>query len=349
MRILYGVSGEGFGHSSRAKQIIPFLLKKGHELMIVTYGQAYQVLKNYLGIKILKVEGIELFFEDKELSLKKTFDRGLKTIGKNIQDFKKIKEKVERFNPDVCISDMEPIVPIIRMAYGLPLICLDNQHRLTHLKLNVPKKYIKDYLIARYAVSKVVSRADFFIILSFVKGGINKNRAKVRIVSPVLRDEVLRLKSKRGEFILVYLTKPNKDILKALRKTKERFVIYVYGMNECKKEGNLEFKKIGGEFLKDLAGCKGIIASAGFTLMSEALYLKKPYFAIPLKGQFEQTLNALFLKKAGFGDYSEEPSEKEINLFLNSLERYEMKLAKHKTKPNEVLKVLGKVLKKFSI
>src|SRR3989344_3889696 len=180
MRILYGVSGEGFGHSSRAKQIIPFLLKKGHELMIVTYGQAYQVLKNYLGIKILK-------------------------------------EKVERFNPDVCISDMEPIVPIIRMAYGLPLICLDNQHRLTHLKLNVPKKYIKDYLIARYAVSKVVSRADFFIILSFVKGGINKNRAKVRIVSPVLRDEVLRLKSKRGEFILVYLTKPNKEILKALR------------------------------------------------------------------------------------------------------------------------------------
>jgi UDP:flavonoid glycosyltransferase YjiC (YdhE family) len=41
-----------------------------------------------------------------------------------------------------------------------------------------------------------------------------------------------------------------------------------------------------GRYLEELKACKAIIATAGFTLMSEALYLKKPYLALPLKGQF---------------------------------------------------------------
>ena len=38
MRILYGVCGEGFGHSSRAKEIIKHLENKGHTILIITYG-----------------------------------------------------------------------------------------------------------------------------------------------------------------------------------------------------------------------------------------------------------------------------------------------------------------------
>jgi UDP:flavonoid glycosyltransferase YjiC (YdhE family) len=33
MRILYGVSGEGFGHRSRARKIIPYLESRGHEIL----------------------------------------------------------------------------------------------------------------------------------------------------------------------------------------------------------------------------------------------------------------------------------------------------------------------------
>ncbi|MBU0760680.1 MAG: hypothetical protein KJ600_02350 [Nanoarchaeota archaeon] len=44
MKTLYGVAGEGLGHSSRAMEVIPFLEKKGHEVLVVTYGQAYDVL-----------------------------------------------------------------------------------------------------------------------------------------------------------------------------------------------------------------------------------------------------------------------------------------------------------------
>ena len=66
MKILYGVAGEGFGHSSRASVIGDYLQKKGHEIKIVTYGQAYEVLKDKFDI--FKVRGLHLIFEKSVLS-----------------------------------------------------------------------------------------------------------------------------------------------------------------------------------------------------------------------------------------------------------------------------------------
>ena len=43
-RIVYGVSGEGSGHSSRASEIIPFLLDSGHEVKVVSYNRGYNNL-----------------------------------------------------------------------------------------------------------------------------------------------------------------------------------------------------------------------------------------------------------------------------------------------------------------
>jgi uncharacterized protein (TIGR00661 family) len=50
-----------------------------------------------------------------------------------------------------------------------------------------------------------------------------------------------------------------------------------------------------------LSTAKAVIATAGFTLMSEALYLGKPYLAFPMQGQFEQHLNAHMLDLLGYG------------------------------------------------
>jgi len=43
------------------------------------------------------------------------------------------------------------------------------------------------------------------------------------------------------------------------------------------------------------------MATAGFTLMPEAFYLRKPYLAFPMRGQFEQELNAHWLAKLNYG------------------------------------------------
>lgn len=54
-------------------------------------------------------------------------------------------------------------------------------------------------------------------------------------------------------------------------------------------------------FLTDLARCKAVMATAGFTLMTEALHLHKPYLALSMRGQFEHEINAVFLVQSGYG------------------------------------------------
>ncbi len=55
-------------------------------------------------------------------------------------------------------------------------------------------------------------------------------------------------------------------------------------------------------FLADLAACRAVVATAGFTLLSEALHLGKPVLALPNRGFFEQTVNALALREQGRGE-----------------------------------------------
>ena len=43
--IIYGVSGEGFGHSSRAREMLSHLVKSGHTVKVVSYDRGYRSLK----------------------------------------------------------------------------------------------------------------------------------------------------------------------------------------------------------------------------------------------------------------------------------------------------------------
>ncbi len=343
MKILYGLSGDGFGHSSRARSIIPYLEKKGHKLKILTYGRAVKILKKQ-GFDVLEIYGMEMKFKQAKLDKTSTTKESLKSFLTNIKKSKKIHSLMKE-SFDLCISDMEPLVPILSFWYRLPLLSIDNQHRLVNLELKIPKKYLRDYRIAKFVTESFVARADWYIITSFTKSKIKKKyQGKTYIVPPIIRPEVKKLKAKKKNKILVYLTRKNARLLNILKNFNEEFVIYGYDVE--KKQNNLIFHKSGDKFLRDLAECKAIIATAGFTLISESLYLKKPYFALPLEGQFEQVLNALFLKNAKLGDYSEKPEKEKISDFLANLKKYDERLKKYSPDYDLLFKTLDKVLKK---
>ncbi|MFZ5955587.1 MAG: MJ1255/VC2487 family glycosyltransferase [Nanoarchaeota archaeon] len=337
MNILYGVSGVGFGHSSRALVVADYLEKKGHNVLILTYGQAYKVLKKRF--KVFKVSGLTLIFSRGILKKQKTVEYNAKNFSKNLFRFRKFNKLMQEFQPDLCIADMEPIVPILSFWYKKPLVCFDNQHRLTNINLNIPKKYYPDYLMAKAVVHRFVSKADFFIITSFADEPVkNKNSF---VVFPIIRDEVKKIKGCEKDKVLVYLSRPNNNLIKILRRIDEKFVVYGYNKNE--KSKNLEFKT-SQSFLQDLSECKAIIATSGFSLISEALYLRKPYLGIPLKGQFEQILNAIFLEQSGFGAFSEDLTEEDVRKFLSNLGKYKKNLKKYKPDFNRLYKVWDKVL-----
>lgn len=342
MKILYGLAGEGFGHSSRALTIIPFLQSQGHQVQVLTYGQALAVLKNKF--PVFKIHGSHIEFTRGKVNYYKTLTKNIERNLKNLKNSKKFHQLIKSFQPDIIISDMEPISPILSNLYSIPLISLDNQHRITNLQLKVPQKYYKDYLAAKFIVNLFCRHADFYIITSFTPSKVIKENSY--IVPPIIRPEIRALKPTYKNKILVYLTKKDPQVIKELQKVNAQFILYGFNKNTTQK--NLQFKT-RESFSQDLKECRAIIASAGFTLMSEALYLKKPYLALPLKGQFEQTLNALFLKQAGFGDFSENLKASEILSFLEKLENYKKNLNKYSPDYNLIFKTLEKTIKKLKV
>ncbi len=84
-------------------------------------------------------------------------------------------------------------------------------------------------------------------------------------------------------------------------KTSIHFVIHL-GVKKEGREGNLLFKAKSEEgFLDDLATCAYVVCGGGHSMISEALYFGKPVISFPIKGAFEQYINALYLERLGYG------------------------------------------------
>jgi uncharacterized protein (TIGR00661 family) len=125
-----------------------------------------------------------------------------------------------------------------------------------------------------------------------------------------------------------------------LKQVRCKFVAYGFGIEG--QEGNVLFKKPSMDgFLRDLAGTKAVIANAGFSLISEALHLGKPYLAIPVKNQFEQTFNAYYVDKLGYGAWREDLGKEQIESFLFNLPFYSENLLSYPRASNGA--ILAKV------
>ena len=69
-----------------------------------------------------------------------------------------------------------------------------------------------------------------------------------------------------------------------------------------------------------MARCKGLVCTAGFESISEAMYLNKPVFMIPTEGHFEQISNAMDAASVGAGIYA---SEYDLSRFLKYIPSYQ--------------------------
>jgi uncharacterized protein (TIGR00661 family) len=98
-------------------------------------------------------------------------------------------------------------------------------------------------------------------------------------------------------------------------------------------------------FIDDLRTARGVIASGGFTLMGETVYLRRPMLAVPIGGQFEQVLNARYLEAEGYGLAADELTSERLAEFLERLPDFERRLAGYHQQGNvELLAKLDDIL-----
>ena len=338
MNIVYGVSGEGLGHVFEALEIVPRLRSEGHRVKVLTYGD--RACDALAGFAPLRIAGLPLYFGGRGLSLRQTLLKNRGLPGFYLRHGRRIQAEVAAFQPDVFLTAYEPYTTYLAQALKKPLISMDNQNELLHRPPPRAQRGFP-YRLACLATRLCTRGASYYIVKSFHKTSVTGGH-RIRLVAPLIQAETRRLQPTDEGPVLVYLTKPNPGLVEVLRQVDADFVIY--GDHLTRDEGRLRFRTQGPGYLPDLSRCRAIVATTGFSLIADAIYLKKPYFGVPLKGQFEQTQNAHYLRAAGIGAFAEDPNPASLARFLADLPTYRRALAALHFDPEEQAEVLVELL-----
>lgn len=345
-KILFGICGISNGHCSRQLPVIKHMLDQGHEVLIFTYGDGLNYFNNRLPLnarlKIIPVVNPYYIGTPKGVDFELTANSE-----KNNIDFTKINSlaihqaAIEFGRADLVISDYEMVAAQYAYTKNIPLITLDQQS----------KYLVGDFSLMLNGTSFIdeVERLSLFfpkakkrIAVSFfsVDKGQRKSEFNVEVISPMIRDEVLDAKGfpkSEKPTILVYVTaqqlgdQPVEDwihtIQNALPKNYEAHLFLPQRLNLPSNEDQLYFYHHGDKkFDPLLFSCHGIITTAGHNLLSEAMYLEKPVFALPLP-LYEQQLNAHIIEEGGFGLSRADLKVGDLSIFFGNLTLYSKNIA----------------------
>ncbi|UQA56658.1 MJ1255/VC2487 family glycosyltransferase [Polyangium aurulentum] len=342
MKILYGVVGEGMGHAMRSRVMLEHLVGQGHELEIMASGRAVEFLKKrFEGVN--RIHGLHMIYEENRVRRGKTFLSNAVAsaagLPKNIAAYFDL---IKDFRPEMVISDFESWTYLYAKMHRLPIISVDNMqilNRCTHGP-DILRGDDAEFHIARLFVKGKLPFCDHYLITSFFRPPIRK--PKTSLFPPILRPEILSADRRRGEHLIVYQTaEGNTSLSDTLTRTGLECRIYGMrrGITEEQVEGNLRYRPFSeAGFIDDLASARGVIAGGGFTLMGEAVYLRKPMLAVPIRHQFEQVLNARYLEKDGYGKAADSLDDPATILdFVDAIPQCEEKLAGYSQDGNRLI------------
>ena len=200
------------------------------------------------------------------------------------------------------VSDHEPFVARAAQRLGVPVVALSHQLVLTEARPRVPPRHALSALGTRLGIGVLAPpRPEAAVVPSFFFPPPRPGSRAV-FVPPILRGDVLATRPEPGDRVLVYVNDGAgwARLLRTLGAVDAAFD--VYGLDAQPAPPNVRLRPPSrAGFLADLAAARAVVATAGFTLLSEALHLGVPVLALPNRGFFEQVVNALALREQGRG------------------------------------------------
>jgi len=330
--ILYGVNGEGAGHSTRAKEVLSHLVARGHTVHVASFDRGLRNLKEHFDVT--EIFGFRFAYVNNRVRYQRTIAKNLITVPQAAKSLARLKHIVDEQKIDLVITDFEPLTCHVGHNRGLPVISIDNQHCLTNAVVSYPKEYRRDAAAAKLVTRLMTPRADAYLVISFFAAPVRKRNTF--LFPPLLRQEILDASPVEGDHVLVYVTSPAPALAKLLGSVRCRFVAYGFAREGL--EGNILYKKPSLDgFFGDLVSARAVVANSGFSLVTEALHLGKAYLAVPVNHQFEQVFNAYWLEKSGYGAYWDELNKECVEAFLYNVPHYRQALAQYPRQGNGAL------------
>ena len=273
MEIAMSCAGEGFGHVSRMISFAQGLQDIHGLVFFCSAGVQHHVKRQLPDARIVTIPFFHMAKSEDRILYGRTIQENFSKIVRFRREVAHIRRHLIETPVDAVISDYEPYLPAAAKALDLPVLQINHPGIVLRYPSLSP-----DALIARAVARLMMGRSDRRLTVSFYDGD----------VGPILRDELLNMPVTRGEYYVVY-AKP----------TYRRRIV-----TELKRLGidnYLLFPDPQLNYAEALAGCRGLITSAGHQSLSEAITLGKPVFAIPQSRQYEQRLNARMLVASGWG------------------------------------------------
>lgn len=337
MRILFVVTGLGYGDTIRIQSILDELHNRvnGLDVLFLAYNHSYDYFhKKY---PTLKIGGYN--FSDKKMEFKtnRFILRNFYLPLKWASSYLRYKKKIQEFDPDIIISDFEPIANIISSKLGRKCITIFGYDPKLFEKY--PEKNKRISLQAKY-IEQIYDKSDIVIVPDFKK---KENYGNINYVNPIIAARPSELPSKqelmnrlrlKKEPILVMLGGSDygvslaKNILKIITNFNEEFIFF----GSKKKIPGFHFK-FAKNFLEYLKTCKAVITLGGKLTISECLVFKKPMLVFPIKNHIEQLLNAYSIRNVSVqGDVND--IEGSIKKLLDNVNDLNEKLNSLDIKPN---------------
>lgn len=325
-KIFYSICGEGMGHAIRSSVILEHLTKH-HDVYIFSSERAYKFLSEKFD-NVYEIGGFNTVYENNVVRTKKTFFKAMKANPTNLKEgYNVLYKECKKVKPNIIISDFENYSSMLSKLMNIPLISLDNIHMITQCDYDYPPHHKADMVTAKAVTKSYILRPKRHIITSFFFPPL-KHPKMTALYPPVLRKEIMDLESESGDHVLVYQTAESSiNLMEELKKLDEEFI--VYGFNKDETDENLTYRAFNEDKIyEDMRTAKAIIVNGGFTMISEAIYLKKPIYSTPAHKNFEQILNGFYVEKLGYGESHEDLDVKKIEKFLDNLDTYQNNLNK---------------------
>lgn len=329
MRFAFIVQGEGRGHLTQALSLAEIIKERGHEIAIAFVGSkkgdfVQNFFQEQFPAQVVPFASPALVFskKTKALSLPKTICGVIVNFGAYTKSLQLIHRELQDIKPDVIINFYDTLAGIHQILFPkkASMFCIAHQYMMLHKSFAHPKGNWLNRSLVNFNTRITALGSKKKLALSFYDGEADGN---IVLMPPLLRKDVKGLKSINSNFLLAYVNQAAlaEEIIKWQQGNKEVEVHCFSDKSQTLEveevSPNLYFHKInGGKFLEMMSRCRGLIATAGFESICEAVFLGKPTLMVPMKNHYEQLCNALDASNSGAGIFNENFSIDEFMSYI---------------------------------
>jgi uncharacterized protein (TIGR00661 family) len=334
-KFLFLVQGEGRGHMTQAISTYTMLLKAGHEVCCVMIGinphrEIPDFVRRQMQTEIVSIAcpGFVMDAKLKAVKLLPSVLSNFLKLGAFMKSLRAIHKQVKLHKPDMIINFYTPLSGLYTKLYrpAAPTLCIAHQYLYLHPEYVFPEGKGSDKWAIKVYTRFTAMGSARKLALSFYPFS-DYSKRNIIAFPPLLRPEVYSHATEQGNYLLTYLVNSGyrEEIVK-WHKANPRTELHCFSdkpAGELEEDDTLHFHPLNDKkFLQMMAGCRGLVSTAGFESVCEAMYMGKPVFMVPVEGNYEQYCNARDACKTGTGMYD---SKFDISRFLEHLPEQKQK------------------------